>query len=248
MNTRKKGFIQNFILKYREKYIIKKIKNRFLKMKRYEIFKKIYLNKQWSPDEKFDYKFYSGIGSHTPELVNTYIDEIEKFLLSLSEKPNVVDLGCGDFFIGSKIRQLCNKYIAVDIVDELIYYNKKKYKHLNVDFRILDITCDELPSGDICFIRQVLQHLSNELIINFVKLIKNKYKYLIITEHLPQSKNFVPNINISTGSDIRLNDKSGIVLTVTPFNLKVIKEINLCETYSDSITGVLKTKLLQLKN
>ena len=237
MNTRKKGLIQNFILK---------LKSRFSKIKRYETFKKIYLTNLWNPNKKSDFKFYSGIGSHTPELVNTYIDEVKKFLLSFSIKPNVVDLGCGDFFIGSKIRKLCNNYIAVDIVDELIHFNKEKYKHLDVDFRILDITCDELPSGDICFIRQVLQHLSNELILNFIKLIRNKYKYLIITEQLPQSKNFVPNINIPTGPDIR--DKSGIVLTVPPFNLKVIKDVNLCETYSDSITGVLKTKLLHLKN
>ena len=37
---------------------------------------------------------------------------------------------------------------------------------LDVDFRVLDITSDEIPPGDVCFVRQVLQHLSNQSIIN----------------------------------------------------------------------------------
>ena len=123
----------------------------------------------WCPEnKKREHKFYSGISSHYPELANSYIDAIEKFLLSLPEKQNIVDLGCGDFAIGSRIRKLCNNYIAVDIFDDLINFNKKKYKHLNVDFRVLDITSNELPSGDVCFIRLVLQHLSNNLILEML--------------------------------------------------------------------------------
>ena len=197
---------------------------------------------------KSNYKFYSGPGSHFPELVDNYISGVKKFLTSLPKKPNVVDLGCGDFSIGSKIRKLCDNYIAVDIFDELINFNKKKYADLNVDFRILDITCDELPSGDICFIRQVLQHLSNESIIMFIKAIKNKYKYLIITEHFPSIKNFVANVDKPTGPDIRIYDKSAVILTAPPFNLKVVKDTDICETALDSIEGVLNTKLLQLKD
>ena len=82
--------------------------------------------------------------------------------------------------------------------------------------------------------------------MNFVKAIKNKYKYLIITEHFPSSKNFIPNLDKPTRPDIRFYDKSGVVLTEPPFNLRVIKDIDICETYSDSIEGVIRTKLLQL--
>ena len=244
-----KKFIPKIILKYREKYIIKKNRSYFSNKKDYEIFKEIYLKKLWDPKlEKSNHKFYSGPGSHFPELVDNYISVVKKFLLSLPKKPNVVDLGCGDFRVGSKIRNLCDNYIAVDIFDELIYFNKKKYADLNVDFRILDITCDELPSGDICFIRQVLQHLSNESIIKFTRAIKNKYKYLIITEHFPSIKNFVANIDKPTGPDIRIYDKSAVILTAAPFNLKVVKDTDICETALDSIEGVLNTKLLQLKD
>ena len=242
-----KKFIPNIFLRYREKNTVKKMREKFSKMKKNQIFREIYLKKLWSPESvKFKHKFYSGIGSYLPELVDNYILEIKTFLLSLPKKPDVVDLGCGDFVIGSKLRKFCNKYIAVDIFDELINYNKKKYQDLNVDFRILDITSEELPAGDVCFVRQVLQHLSNESIVNFVKAIKNKYKYLIITEHFPSSKNFVANLDKPTGPDVRLYDKSAVILTEPPFNLRVIKNIDICETCSDSIDGVIKTKLLQL--
>ena len=242
-----KKFIPNIFLRYREKNTVKKMREKFSKMKKNQIFREIYLKKLWSPESvKFKHKFYSGIGSYLPELVDNYILEIKTFLLSLPKKPDVVDLGCGDFVIGSKLRKFCNKYIAVDIFDELINYNKKKYQDLNVDFRILDITSEELPAGDVCFVRQVLQHLSNESIVNFVKAIKNKYKYLIITEHFPSSKNFVANLDKPTGPDVRLYDKSAVILTKPPFNLRVIKDADICETYSDSIDGVIKTKLLQL--
>ena len=242
-----KKFIPNIFLRYREKNTVKKMRDKFSKMEKNQIFREIYLKKLWSPESvKFEHKFYSGIGSYLPELVDNYILEIKTFLLSLPKKPDVVDLGCGDFVIGSKLRKFCNKYIAVDIFDELINYNKKKYQDLNVDFRILDITSEELPAGDVCFVRQVLQHLSNESIVNFVKAIKNKYKFLIITEHFPSSKNFVANLDKPTGPDVRLYDKSAVILTKPPFNLRVIKDTDVCETYSDSIDGVIKTKLLQL--
>ena len=100
-----KKFIPDIILKHRERIMIKLMRLKFSKMKTYDVFKEIYLNKLWSPDpKKQNDEFYSGPGSHFPEFVINYINEIEKFLLSLPEKPNVVDLGCGDFVIGSKIR------------------------------------------------------------------------------------------------------------------------------------------------
>ena len=73
---------------------------------------------------------------------------------------------------------------------------------MNVDFRALDFTSEQLPDGDICFLRYVLQHLSNDLIIKFIKLINNKYKYLIVTEHLP-NESFKPNIEMQRGGRVQ---------------------------------------------
>ena len=156
---------------------------------------------------------------------------------TFTKKPNVVDLGCGDFNIGSKLRKYCNNYIAVDIFEEIINKNKITYNNFDVDFRVLDITNDSLPESDICFLRQVLQHLSNENIEKFLRQIKGKYKFLVLTEHLPDIKSFTPNLDIITGPEIRLYKNSGVVLTKKPFNLKPINEINICNTSSLKISG-----------
>ena len=83
---------------------------------------------------------------------------------SFEGKKEVLELGCGDFIISSQIAPLTKKFIAVDIFDEVIEHNKKKYKDMNVDFRVLDMTKDSLPNSEICIVRCVLQHLSNDLI------------------------------------------------------------------------------------
>ena len=80
---------------------------------------------------------------------------------------------------------------------------------------------------------------------------KNKYKYLIITEHLPEDVNFVPNIDMLTGPYIRLDKNSGVDLTKNPFKLAVVSENILCDIKSNEnykFNGVMSTKVLQLKN
>jgi SAM-dependent methyltransferase len=230
--------------------MLNKKRNFFLNIPTDQIFSKIYIEKMWCPDDqKSNHQFYSGIGSHNAEFVKDYTDSVNLFLKRFPSKPNVVDLGCGDFTVGAILRKSCNKYIAVDIFDKLINRNKIIYKHLNVDFKTIDITKDNLPSADICFLRQVLQHLSNDLIINFLNLAKKKYKYFIITEHLPSKKDFIPNIDIPTGPFIRLDKDSGVILTKEPFNLPVKYEENICNIYPKSIKnfeGIINTKVLQL--
>ena len=216
-----------------------------------KFFAEIYNKKIWSPEkEKKIHRFYSGVGSHHDEFVETYLEKMREFLNSFSLKPSVVDLGCGDFSIGSKLREYCGNYIAVDIFNDLIEQNKKKFSALNVDFRVLDIARDTLPSGDICFVRQVLQHLSNFHIQGFLKLMSGKYKYLVITEHLPDKvENFLPNIDKVTGPDIRIDNNSGVILTKPPFNLKVIEVKDVCNIQPKKIKGfegVLNTKILKL--
>lgn len=246
-----KKLVPRFIIEFKDNYISKKNLKKFSNLETSQVFERIYNDKLWSTEEsKATHKFYSGIGSHNEEFTKKYIAEVSKFLRTFPEKPSVVDLGCGDFIIGSQLRKDCDKYIAVDIFEDLIEANKKKFKNLDVQFQTLDITKDKLPISDICFIRQVLQHLSNDLIKKFLHSIKDKYKYLIITEHLPSSKTFKPNIDITTGPYIRLIKNSGVELTKEPFNLKVLSEKIICDIYPKKIKGfkgILNTKILQLQ-
>jgi hypothetical protein len=210
---------------YRAEQLLKKYK----KLSSQQVFTHIYERGIWGKSGDRLQPFCSGWGSHDETIVSTYVDSVQDFLSTFAEKPNVVDLGCGDFFVGSRIRSLCGNYTACDIVPRLIEFNKERFKTLNVDFRILDLASDELPDGDVVFIRQVLQHLSNEQILQGLSSISSKYKYLVLTEHLPGAQDFEHNLDKPAGPDIRTAIGSGIVLTSPPFNLKPKSERKLCQ-------------------
>jgi len=194
-----------------------------------EVFTEIYEKQLWGKDESEE--FYSGSGSHTGDVVDVYVSAVQSFLKNLPYKPNGVDLGCGDFNVGMKVRSLCDHYIACDVVRPLIERNKLFHKDLDVDFICLDICDDILPSGDVVFVRQVFQHLSNQQILSVVSKL-SIYKYLILSEGLPPNRNFIANIDKPIGDGIRCfrgEDDSGIVLTLPPFNLFRKSETILCE-------------------
>jgi hypothetical protein len=178
-------------------------------------FTQIYKNSVWGQG--------SGYGSTDEFIVNEYINSISIFLKSFDIKPKIVDLGCGDFNVGSKLVEHSLEYVACDIVEFIIEQNKNKYSNLNVKFQVLDISKDELPVGDIAIIRQVLQHLSNEKIKNIIEKLYNTYQYIIVTEHIPEN-NFISNVDISSGNETRIRLNSGIILTKDPFFLSIVNE------------------------
>ena len=198
----------------------------------------VYKMKLWGSNSS---EFYSGEGSHLPEIINKYITIVTSFLKSFESPLIVCDLGCGDFNIGKELIKHSKKYIAVDIVNELIDYNKEKFKSENLEFQCLDIAKDDIPFGDCAIIRQVLQHLSN----TEIKTILNKlsdFKYVIITEHLPEG-DFEPNKDIISGQGIRLKKQSGVEITSPPFNLKVKEEKEILSIDLKNGKGKIITKL-----
>jgi len=179
----------------------------------------VYAMKLWGDNQS---AFYSGEGSHLPELVAPYIDYLGDFLRAFDPPLVVCDLGCGDFNIGSQLVNDTQRYKAIDIVPNLIAYNKAHFTHEKLDFRCLDIATDAIPSGDCAILRQVLQHLSNAEIQRIVKKLA-QFTYVIVTEHIPAGA-FTPNKDQISGQGIRLKNDSGVDLLAAPFNLKV-KEV-----------------------
>ncbi len=202
----------------------------------------IYEQNLWGGDKS---EFYSGLGSHHPETVNPYIAVVTAFLKDLETPPVVCDLGCGDFNIGKELVKYSKKYIAIDIVPELIAHNSKEFKAENLEFHALDIATDDLPSGDCAILRQVLQHLSNAEIKRLVEKLYD-FQYVILTEHLPE-EDFEPNKDIISGQGIRLKKQSGVDLTAAPFNFKVIEENHLFSVPAPGFEGILKTTLYKLR-
>ena len=188
--------------------------------------------------------FYSGEGSHHPNIVVPYVKVVSSFLASFKNPITICDLGCGDFNIGSQLLSFSKEYFAVDIVPELIEHLKKQYPQKEVSFFCLDIAKEELPKADCVIIRQVLQHLSNKEIKEIVSKLYD-YKYVILTEHLPTGK-FEANKDIISGQGIRLKKKSGLDITKSPFNFKFKKTVVLNNFDLENNKGKIVTTLFEL--
>jgi hypothetical protein len=188
--------------------------------------------------------FYSGEGSHLPEIVTPYITVVSGFLQSFENPLTVCDLGCGDFNIGKELVKYSKKYIAIDIVENLIERNKKQFSTDHLEFHCLDIATADLPKGDCAIIRQVLQHLSNAEVQNIIDRLVD-FKYIILTEHLPDG-DFIPNKDIISGQGIRLKKQSGINLTEAPFHFNVKEEKELLSIDLENGKGRLVTTLFLL--
>lgn len=220
-----KTLLKKVVSSLSRKKIDKKKISKELKQENYatkDVMDIIYKNKLWGGS---GHDFYSGIGSHSSKIVKPYIACLIEFFGSLDEKITVCDLGCGDFNVGKQLVQYSDKYIAVDIVDDLIERNKQLFHGDNLEFHCINIVNESLPEADCVLVRQVLQHLTNDEISQILVKLKN-FKYVIITEHVPLG-GFIPNKDKKTGPGIRLSTNSGIDIAQPPFNFdfKIEKEL-----------------------
>lgn len=166
------------------------------------------------------------------------------FLKSHNNQLVLCDLGCGDFNIGKHLTTYAKKYMAIDIVENLINRNKNLYQADNLEFLCLDISKDELPLGDCVILRQVLQHLSNSEIQKVIKKLA-AYKYIILSEHIPLGA-FVPNKDIISGQGIRIKQNSGVNILESPFNLKIKDQKQFGEHIFENGKGRIVTTLFEM--
>jgi hypothetical protein len=154
----------------------------------------------------------------------------------MPRRPVVVDIGCGDFAVGSRLVDLAAVYHACDAVPELIDRNRQTFSIPGLAFAVVDAVVDPLPPGDVVIVRQVFQHLRNDQIAAIVRRL-SQYKTWIITEHVPAGI-FKPNIDKLADGGNRLPN-SGVVLTEKPFKVKPQRSVTLCET--EEYGGVIRT-------
>jgi len=202
----------------------------------------IYDKSLWGGDA---HDFYSGDGSHNTKIIAPYIDVITTFLGGQHNQLVVCDLGCGDFNVGQHLVKYTKEYKAVDVVESLIERNKTRFKASNLEFLNLDIVHDTLPKADCAILRQVLQHLSNNEVSQVLKKL-NKYRYIILTEHIPTG-NFTPNKDIISGQGTRLKHQSGVNVLSAPFLLNIAKAEVLNEFVMDDNKSKIVTLLFDLQ-
>ena len=123
------------------------------------------------------------------------------------------------FAFGRRLLLHCSAYTGVDVVKDLIARNALAFGSDRVRFVALDIVSDPLPQGDVCFVRQVLQHLSNDQITAVLPKLR-AFEWVFITEHYP-AENLGVRFNVDKvhGGDIRLYENSGVYLCEPPFSL-----------------------------
>ncbi len=187
-----------------------------------ERFERIYSRNVWGGEEG---EFYSGPGSDS-EGTEFYVETVLAFIKEREDQiETIVDLGCGDFRVGRRLMHQGTKYIGIDIVASLVDHLNHAFGSDTCSFVCVDAITQELPEGDLCFVRQVLQHLSNDQIQSILQKTR-KFKYVIVTEHLPDP-NLLKSFNKDkpSGYDIRVCEHSGVFLDKEPFGLMNVQKL-----------------------
>ena len=177
-----------------------------------ETFKKIYRTRAWGNNGA---PFTSGSGSSGP-VSEQYCAAVVEFIRD-HQVQSVVDLGCGDFVVGRRIVEATGvRYTGVDVVPELIEHHKSTVHDPRVSFQCADITSDPLPAADLCLIRQVLQHLSNDEIAKVLANI-GTFRWILVSEDVPTNPRSF-NRDKPHGPDVRGYYGSGVYLDRPPFS------------------------------
>ena len=158
----------------------------------------------------YDQNIWNGSGHGSrPEVTQTYRSYLQSFLTAQCIT-SVADLGCGDWSFSKLINWENVQYHGYDVVDQVIRKNTKRYKKSSISFSQLDIsTCAVLPTADLAILKDVLQHWSNQDIINFLPKL-NSYKHVLITNSI---------VGMQDKVDIAVGDVRNLDITKPPFNL-----------------------------
>ena len=115
---------------------------------------------------------------------------------------SMLDIPCGDFFWLKEVDLDSIQYTGVDIVDDIISSNNKKYAKQNRNFIKLNILEDVLPKVDLFLCRDLLVHFSFDDIKKAVNNIKKSGSKYLLTTSFPNLKQ---NNDIITGDWRKLN-------------------------------------------
>lgn len=164
------------------------------------VFEDIYTNDRWTNG--------SGPGS-APHNVIEYRAFVERFIRE-NRVATVTDLGCGDWQFSRFIDWSGVSYLGLDVVESLIGHHQETFAGANIEFQLFrDIT--DLPGGDLLITKEVLQHLPNSVILQYVHEIRKKYRFALIT-------NAIEPLDMAN-REIEAGDWRPLRLDLEPFNL-----------------------------
>jgi len=180
-----------------------------------EAFNEIYRRKMWQQSTSL-----SGPGSSGVWAVE--FQKLAARFVKDRDVKSVLDIGCGDFSVGSYLAPMVQSMTAMDISDYIVEKNRSNYGYLkNVSFLVGDVCEGRLPPFDLVLVRQVLQHLTNSQIEKALTNIEESgAKYALIAEQiirpdlLPEANLDIPSHSVRTRVDLG----SGVIITSPPFS------------------------------
>jgi len=149
-----------------------------------DIYHQIYASDHWQGG--------SGPGS-TADASAEYRRIVQRLLAS-PEIRRVVDVGCGDWQVGSLLDWSGVDYTGVDVVSSVVEANQARYGAANVRFHVADARSAELPPADLLLIKDVLQHWPSADVRRFLADTLPRYPYALITNDLA-SRQFAGELN-----------------------------------------------------
>jgi len=173
----------------------KKLKEKFSVSTAEWVFTKIYQKNLFKGNES-----RSGPGSslEQTEIIRKKLPD----LINELKIQSMLDIPCGDFFWLKEVDLNFIQYTGVDVVDDIISSNNKKYAKQNRNFIKLDILEDDLPKVNLVLCRDLLVHFSFNDIKKAVNNIKKSQSKYLLTTSFPNLKQ---NNDIITGEWRRLN-------------------------------------------
>jgi 2-polyprenyl-3-methyl-5-hydroxy-6-metoxy-1,4-benzoquinol methylase len=165
-------------------------------------FEEIYRTREWGKG--------SGEGS-SPRHTRGYVAMLQRFLRENNIR-SVIDLGCGDWQFSRFIDWSGIQYHGYDLVGEIIKQNQRRYSRSGIQFHLFSGNLADLPQADLLIAKDLLQHWSNQCILDFLPTL-SRYPKALIT-------NCVNPRGTTQNSDISVGEFRYLDIRLPPFNLQ----------------------------
>lgn len=96
---------------------------------------------------------------------------------------SVVDFGCGDWQFSRFIDWAGIEYVGIDVVPGLVERNQRAFGQEHVSFQLFQ-SIEAVPSADLLVCKDVFQHLPNALVQQYLDGLRNKFKFMLITNDI----------------------------------------------------------------
>jgi len=138
---------------------------------------------------------------------------------------SVVDVGCGDWQFSHMLNWTGIDYTGFDVASTVIAADLQKYAANDtsggsITFKVGSAT-EVLPQADLLIIKDVLQHLPNSYVFEFINtnLYSGRFKYMLFTTDLAVS-GATANVDIAKPGLYREIDLRG-----PPYNVANLQEV-----------------------